>query len=111
MHKSLLSALVLGTALATAPSAAAQDNRTVSERVSYADLDLATAQGVATLDRRLSGAIRRVCGTGPLMSVSEHFQRRGCRRDVRAAVRPQRSLAIAAAQRGDDPVRIAVAGR
>lgn len=30
--------------------------------VSYSDLNLASAQGRATLDRRVTGAVRQVCG-------------------------------------------------
>ena len=36
---------------------------TITVRVSYADLDLATAQGRAQLDRRISGAARSICGS------------------------------------------------
>lgn len=36
---------------------------TVTVRVSYADLNLASAEGRARLDRRIAGAARSICGT------------------------------------------------
>ena len=55
--------------LATIPSpaSAAADivvaPETITVRVSYADLNLATAQGRARLDRRIAGAARSICGS------------------------------------------------
>ena len=113
MKKSPLSILALGAVLTAVAPAQAQSSatQTVSERVSHADLDLATPQGVATLDRRLAGAIRRVCGPIPAMSLVEDSFRRRCLREARSGIRPQRALAIAAARRGDEAVRIAVVRR
>lgn len=50
---------VLGT---TAAPAYADD----SLRVSYRDLDLTTAKGQETLDRRIDSAARKYCGLGQL---------------------------------------------
>ena len=51
----------------TAAPAAASDivvaPETITVRVSYADLNLASAQGRARLDRRIAGAARSICGS------------------------------------------------
>jgi UrcA family protein len=51
----------------TAAPAAASDivvaPETVTVRVSYADLNLASAEGRARLDRRIAGAARSICGS------------------------------------------------
>lgn len=63
---------VTASLLAVTAAPAAQPERPVvvyaepqenvrTERISYADLDLATASGERTLFRRVGGAVRRVC--------------------------------------------------
>jgi UrcA family protein len=50
----------------TAPAAASEitvQPETVTVRVSYADLNLASAAGRARLDRRIAGAAREICGS------------------------------------------------
>lgn len=60
---SLLTALALAAAATGVASAEpASSYRTVSERVSYADLDLSSKAGVRTLKTRLHAALDRVCG-------------------------------------------------
>jgi UrcA family protein len=53
--------------LATATPAGATDivvaPETVTVRVSYADLNLATVEGRARLDRRIASAARSICGS------------------------------------------------
>jgi UrcA family protein len=82
----------LGTALcaglclvaATAP-AAAETVRTTT--VSYADLNVHTAQGRATLDRRIEAAARSVCtsaAAGPAAQIEESR----CVKHAVAAARP-----------------------
>jgi UrcA family protein len=112
MKTSLLSALVLGAALTSATAAAAQPaTRTVSEQVSYSDLDLSNGQGVRTFDRRIDAAIRRLCGTGPTTSLAAHVERRQCRQEARSSVQPQRAFAIAAAQGHGGATRVAALGQ
>jgi UrcA family protein len=55
-----LAAALAMTGLQTAAFAA--DGAEVSRQVFYGDLDLSTADGQATLDRRLEQAVREVCG-------------------------------------------------
>lgn len=113
MTKAFLLVIAAGAAVSFPAAAAAQasPNRIVSERVSYADLDLGSAQGVATLDGRLGAAIRRLCGSGRIRSSVEQVQRRSCRREAQSSVRPQRTLAIAGAQRGSGAIQVAAAHR
>ena len=58
MRKYLTPALA---ALALSGAANAKLPTTVSERVSIADLDLATAEGAAKLDARIRAAAEKVC--------------------------------------------------
>lgn len=58
MRKYLIPALA---ALALSGAANAKLPTTVSERVSIADLDLATAEGSAKLDARIRAAAEKVC--------------------------------------------------
>ncbi|HZG45822.1 MAG TPA: UrcA family protein [Allosphingosinicella sp.] len=46
--------------------------------VQYSDLNLAAPAGRATLDARIRGAARRVCGALPTASVKEIQQTRNC---------------------------------
>ena len=49
--------IVLFSSIAATPAIAEE-----SRASAFADLDLSTPAGVATLDRRLEGAVRRICG-------------------------------------------------
>jgi UrcA family protein len=112
MQKSFLIAVGLGAALAQASPAPAQSaDQVVSTRISYADLDLSTRHGVATLDRRIGAAINRLCRTGPNPGAITYFQREDCRIGARASIGSQRAFAIAAARRGDNGVQVARLGR
>jgi UrcA family protein len=70
---------------ATAPAAAAEAVRTTT--VSYADLNVHTPAGRATLDRRITDAARSVCSSaniGPAARVEEER----CVRNAVAAAKP-----------------------
>lgn len=54
-------ALALGSAAANGQTVVVKSNPLPSERVGFADLNLYSAAGKATLDRRIRGAARRVC--------------------------------------------------
>jgi UrcA family protein len=66
--------------------------------VSYGDLDLTTSAGQATLDRRLAGAIRQVCGMAFPSDIQSVSQVRRCRADTLADVQAQRNDALAQAR-------------
>ena len=61
-----LAATACAAATLTTPAAAADivvAPEQVTVRISYADLDLATAQGRARLEDRVAGAARSICGS------------------------------------------------
>ena len=93
MIKFLLPLALFATALPLAPLHAEPANRVA---VTYADLNLASASGVAVLDRRIARALDTVCSDYTL------FQRafRECRARAAALVVPQRDAAIARASHG-----------
>jgi UrcA family protein len=64
----------------------------LTERVSYADLNLASAIGERTLDRRVSKAVRRVCDP-----EKEFVRTAMCTSAAWKSARPQIDLAVARA--------------
>lgn len=66
-------------------------------KVSYADLNLASTAGQATLERRLNGAVRQVCEISGDPSLTAYAAMRKCRTDARAAIPPKVELALARA--------------
>lgn len=90
------------TALATVAlfsslPAAAQDRP--QELVHYGDLDLTTDAGQSTLDKRIGGAVKRVCSRAGYSS-SEILLWNQCRRETRADANAQMHVAIAKAGAG-----------
>ncbi|MGZ8282576.1 MAG: UrcA family protein [Allosphingosinicella sp.] len=86
-------ALIACAAFAT-PAAASPEQIPVS----YADLDLTTPAGIATLDARLERAVRQVCGGTFPMSLDSRAQVRRCQAETRADIQPSRGEALAQAQ-------------
>lgn len=62
LNKGLCAAATIA-AMAVTTTASAQHRITKSVEVSYADLDLASAEGQLTFDGRIKGAVRKVCGS------------------------------------------------
>ena len=100
-HKMLASG-ICAILFAAAPSAAAQRDVTVrahvpddvlSEHVSYADLNLASAGDVKTLNSRVGNAVGRVCA--PQYEV---FANMSCTSFAWKGARPQIDLAVQRAQ-------------
>lgn len=75
--------------LALAIPASAAEVSTV--KVRYADLDLATESGRHTLDSRIAGAVRTVCGTGA--SLAEQRDAAKCRETAKAEAWSQANAA------------------
>jgi UrcA family protein len=76
--------------LPAAPASAAEITvmpETVTVRVSYADLNLATAEGRARLDRRIAGAARGICGSYFPMDLRMAALVSDCREDAIASAR------------------------
>jgi len=85
--------VVLLSSIAATPAFADE-----SRRVAFADLDLSTPAGVATLDRRIEGAVRQVCGHYFPNSPASREEVLRCRRETLSSIYAQRSDAIASAQ-------------
>lgn len=80
-----------GSTLATGTVVSANPQ---SVTVSYADLNLASDEGVAMLDRRLDRAIERVCGDLSRPTVQSMSRERQCKQETYERIRPQRDIAI-----------------
>ncbi len=61
--KDLLIGAALAAAMLTAPATASDGEKRRDVRISVADLDLGTAEGVAALDKRLAQAVVKACGS------------------------------------------------
>ncbi|HWH22495.1 MAG TPA: UrcA family protein [Allosphingosinicella sp.] len=101
----IMFAVALVSAVAIPATAHAQDR---SVAVSYADLDLTSAAGVAQLDRRISGAIGRVCGKADHLDLEAITDLRSCRASAQARVSEQRAIALAAARRGGPALALTI---
>ncbi|TRW17025.1 UrcA family protein [Glacieibacterium frigidum] len=66
--------------------------------VSHADLDLASAAGQSTLESRLNGAVRQVCGVSNEPSLKLRMAMAKCSSDARAAAKAQMQVAVARAE-------------
>lgn len=89
-----ISIAILATLSAANPVLAGQND---SQAVSYADLDLSTSAGQATLDGRIDRAIRRVCGSAYPIALRSVADVRRCRVQTLADVQAQRNDALAQA--------------
>ena len=64
-----------------------------SERVAFADLDLASAAGQTALQRRIQGAADRVCDVGGMMDVEQFLESTACYRTAYAdGIRQMRQI-------------------
>lgn len=92
-----LSTAVPCTSAAAADIVVAPERVTV--RVSYADLNIASAEGRAVLDRRIAGAARTICGTFFPADLDAAALVKDCREDAIASARLPASYASAAGTR------------
>lgn len=74
------------------------DEPPAREAVSTRDLDLTTPEGIRKLERRINGAISRICPADGIGALVEQRSIRECREDAVASVRPQVDRAVAAAE-------------
>jgi UrcA family protein len=72
---------------------------TITVRVSYADLNLATSQGRAQLDRRIAGAARSICGSYFPVDLEMAALVQNCREDAIASARIPTAVASNAGTR------------
>jgi UrcA family protein len=89
----ILMAAALAGVLATPTLATNHDQGKVT--VQIADLDLATRAGQRALDKRLTVAIDRLCGTPVLFSRDEIAALQACEADAREMAAPQMAAARA----------------
>lgn len=90
--KTALAALPFALALGAAPAFAA--DAPVSVKVSHADLNLASAAGRATLDRRVNAAVRQACAVSGY-DVRDFAAANKCRAQASTAARAATDAAIA----------------
>ena len=101
MTKFLLPILLLSAA----SPALAEPAQPVISFVQVGDLDLASAAGQRTLDRRLSQAIVEVCGDPSPADLAGQNKARNCRHELRARLDVERDQRIAKASTG--PILVA----
>lgn len=88
-----LGALATVALFASVPASAGD---TTEEKVAYSDLDLTSQAGQDTLDQRIRGAVKRVCGPiGP--SAAGYLQHRACKKAAFASANSQMRIAVARA--------------
>ena len=98
--------IFLATLLAfTATPALAEQPVTVISTVQTADLDLASAKGQRALDRRLSLAVKEVCGTASDVDIAGKNDVRRCRVETLASLASERNQRIARAS--SEPIEVA----
>ena len=94
------------SALAAGPAGAAADPAP-QMRVSYADLNLATASGRATFERRISHAVDQVCGDRPLpVEINRQAAFEDCRQVAWSGARQQIATVYKGENLADASVRI-----
>ena len=100
MLKTVSAFAALATASILVVPTVSQAAMSNSVRVSYADLNLASAPGERTLERRIAGAARIVCEIEDSRELALANATNACRGDAVAGARPQFEAAVAAARRG-----------
>ena len=88
-------AIALAASLIAAPVAWASGPQVPTRRVHTADLNLASADGRAMLERRIRIAARQVCQDGATISFAAERQ---CIREAIDGTRPKVALLLAAAR-------------
>jgi len=74
---------------ATTVVAAHPDSATLTQSVSYGDLNLASPKGVATLMARVKGAVNKVCSPADNMDLRQVDATRKCRESALAGAMSQ----------------------
>ncbi|HKX36872.1 MAG TPA: UrcA family protein [Rhizorhapis sp.] len=107
MNRTFALAAIAGC-LSITPAAAQSSGQVIHrETVSFADLDLGSAEGIRALDRRLHAAVRAACGRASPADLAGRNDVRRCRARAMHNVALQRSQVLAAAD-GTKSAQIAV---
>ncbi len=96
-------AAIAVTAAGFSVSANAQNRSVRSVEVSYADLDLNSENGQSTLQGRLKGAVRKVCGSFNSKSLVDVQDFGACMEEANASAQ-RASVTIMAAAKAGKPV-------
>tara|TARA_R110000765_G_scaffold423131_1_gene531562 strand:+ start:69 stop:422 length:354 start_codon:yes stop_codon:yes gene_type:complete len=88
------------TATGLSASANAQNRTVRSVEVSYADLDLNSEDGQSTLQGRLKGAVRKVCGSYDSKNLVEMQDHSACMEQASASAQRASVTIMAAAKAG-----------
>lgn len=100
-------AAIAVTATGFSASANAQNRTVRTAVVSYADLDLNSEDGQSTLQGRLKGAVRKVCGSYDPKSLVDIQDHDVCMEQASASAR-RASVTIMAAAKSGKPVETAM---
>ncbi|MEH6789867.1 UrcA family protein [Parasphingorhabdus sp.] len=100
-------AAIAVTATGFSASAHAQSRVVRTALVDYADLDLTSEDGQATLQGRLKGAVRKVCGSYDSRSLPDMRDHDICMDEATTSAR-RASVTIMAAVRSGKPVETAL---
>jgi UrcA family protein len=100
-------AAIAATATGLSASANAQNRIERSAVVSYADLDLTSEDGQSTLQGRLKGAVRKVCGSFDSKRLDDVLDHGACMEQANASAR-RATVTIMAAVKSGKPVETAM---
>ncbi len=92
--------LALAAVSAAAPLAASERDTRQMARIHYADLDLTSVAGKATLDQRIKIAVRDLCAEDQQLGLAKRVEQMRCLRSAKKQVEAQRTLVIANAEAG-----------
>lgn len=81
-------------------SASAQSRTTKSVEISYSDLDLTSADGQQTLDGRIKGAVRKVCGAYDSKNLRDTVDHGNCVEEAKFSAKRAKVSLIARAEAG-----------
>ena len=94
------SAAIAMTATGFSATAHAQDRTVRTATVEYADLDLTSEDGQSTLQGRLKGAVRKVCGAYDAKNLVDVQDHRVCMSEAQASAQRASVTIMAAAKSG-----------
>ncbi|PAX06567.1 UrcA family protein [Sphingomonas lenta] len=100
--------VLVALALAPTPALAQQHTTPPTARVAVSDLDLTTADGVRTFDRRLRSAVNAVCPDGYVPDLQQRKRHRMCVQAARRSIAEQRERILASIAA---PVRLGAVAR
>ncbi|NCN83526.1 MAG: UrcA family protein [Sphingomonadales bacterium] len=100
-------AAIAVTATGFSASAQAQSRIMRTATVDYADLDLTSEDGQSTLQGRLKGAVRKVCGTYDPKSLVDVQDHAVCMNEAQASAQ-RASVTLMAAVKAGKPVETAM---